>query len=251
MAIQQLIVDQVSIQDLVKNFKLKEVSLRINLNQQFKQKSSIEPAINTMPKSKRSVLLQPKLALTISKPLEYDDSVDYLGERDERKLNEIIKIKVNKPVEDVEKFTDLIKHCKNVKYLHLKNVTFSQSFYDQLPDLCEDILTLDIETQMEGNQINCDFVKGFGRLESFSINQPLSSNVVEDLVYCDNICEHLKSVYFKHPDYYIEFRVLDREDYRGRERDIDFNPTSLRIGRYRAEFNDYDAIGFLRDILKI
>ena len=202
---------------------------------------------------KRSVLFQ-QLALPINRTIDYDDSVDYLGERDERKLNElkeIFYINVDKPVEDVEKFVDLIKHCKNVKSLHLKNVTFDQSFYDQLPGLCKDISYLDITMQMEGNQINCDFVKRFSRLESFSINQPLSSKVVEDLASCDNLCEHLKSIGFKHPDYYIEFRVLDREDYPGRERDIDFNPTSLTIGRYTAEFGDYDAIGFLRDILKI
>ena len=188
--------------------------------------------------------------LRTNRTIDYDDSVDYLGKRDEHKLSEIVKVKVNNPIKDLVKFAGLINRCKKLEQLHLKNVALGQLFYDRLPGLCKDILTLDIELGRQGNQINCGFVKKFSRLESFSINQALSSKVVEELFYCENLRPSLNSIGFKHPENYIEICVLDEDECP--ESDDDLAPSCLRIGRHTAQFDDLiEVIRFLKDVLKI
>lgn len=161
-------------------------------------------------------------------------------------LTSVKKIKVNGRMIDEDKFVNLIKNkeCNDVERLQLKNVTFDQQFYDQLPDLCK-INYLEVESN---DDINCDFVLKFQRLKYFSINQHLSPEFMGHLI--SNNADDIEEIGFKYHDHKAEITLLGRDDYSGRYRDTDLTPAGLRIGLYGAEFDDLDNLfGFLKNIL--
>ena len=109
------------------------------------------------------------------------------------------------------KLIKFIKECKNLVSLDLKG-SLNQQFYDCLPNLCLAIKYLDIE---EKKEINCDFLKNFGQLESLRINQHLSSQLIEEACFENDDERIMKEFGFKYRNKLVPYDV-DRR----RARDI-------------------------------
>lgn len=153
----------------------------------------------------------------------------------------------NDPIVDQDEFVQLVKRCTKRDNLTLSNVSIDQKFYDMLPQLCKNITELVINKSNE-NDINCDFVIKFRHLKRFEINQKVPCQIMDHL--CSNN-EDFEEICFKYNEHEAAIIVFDRSDYPGRERDIDFFPVGLSIGKYTPRFDDLDELlGFLKNILK-
>ena len=95
--------------------------------------------------------------------------VDFL-----KKFPKIVKIDVDKKIENEDQFTHFVKGCKNLKALHLEGCQLSQAFFEQLPS----ISLLNVLWVAQTGELNMDFLFRMNHLSICATNQQLSPKLV-------------------------------------------------------------------------
>ena len=111
-----------------------------------------DPAINALPDSFANYLSRESLACLVKNPSRLADEIPFYRELQYSDIKERVvpglevdllkrftdlnKIKVNRPVQDILRFLDLLKNCKNIVELVFDKCDQPQDLFDRLPEHC-------------------------------------------------------------------------------------------------------------------
>lgn len=128
----------------------------------------------------------------------------------EFKLCNLFQIKITKEIEDKERFFKLLRKLKFIKKIYIYNEMQSQDVFDQLPNYCQSLYSLQIEAN-DSNQLtklNFDFLGRFNELSFLFINQEIELDSIESIL--KNV-KSLSLFVFRYKEFLIKLSSLENE----------------------------------------